>query len=257
MPALDVDLDLQPTRHEDGSVSYDVGGATVRVRRSGTGWDYTGPGGSAALHLEGLDGEGRHVDGRRGATGDSSPLRFGVRLAQDEAVARFATPVFVPRFARTELWIAWPLEVVVVAGDHEIDRLLPGRRQTLFGTVNEGRVLPTAVCEPVLGPADPALAGRPRAALSVRIHNRGKEPARLSRVPVNGALLALHRAGDSFAATAVKVDLQDGGQAEASAQAGLPPEGFTTVAEPPPQTGQIAQLGWLLDATRRSVEYPL
>ena len=180
-----------------------------------------------------------------------------MRVAADEAVARFGNPVFVPGSEAIDLWVAWPLEVVVLVGDdEELDRLSPGFRKTLFGTVSDGVVLPAAVCDALSGPDDAAVAARPLAALAVRVRNRSSNPATVSRVPVFGGSLALHRRGASFAVGGVRTEVHADGHAEATTKPANPPPGFTLVA--PARAAQHgSNLGWLLDATRRSVEFPL
>lgn len=240
--ARDLELPLEPERRDGGVVVLDVEGIPLTLTPRGSGWDYDRPGLARPIHV--AESAGRLP-------------RVRVRVADDEAVARFTYPVFLPGSEAVDLWVAWPLEVAVVVGeDDELDCLSPGRRQTLFGTVSEGRVLPAAVCAALTGPEDPAVSGRPLAALQVRVRNHGPDPVTVSRVPVFGGSLALHRRGASFAVGLARADITVGGNAEATTKPSDPPPGFSRVAGP-----RVAQhgsnLGWLLDATRRSVEFPL
>lgn len=182
-------------------------------------------------------------------------LRLGIGTGL--VIASLDAPtVIAPRTSGVEWWLSWPLAVEVVApGGEIIEQWRPGLRRTLFGAIHDGRVESTVRCT-ILPDLD-AAATSPPAALHVVVDSRAASPVTLRRFPVDEALLSLARAGPRFVCGSVRVRVEDGHRAEVEARPLPAIHGFTPVRRdrPPTSPDRVRTLNWLLDATRRSVEF--
>lgn len=225
-----------------GGYATSVAGVALRLQRAGAGWSYTrdGLGGALPLAAEAPD-----------------RLRLVARTGAGEAVLRLDPPLLVLPDDAVELWVAWPLEVSVQLWGPgparvEIDVFRPRFRRTVFGPVDTGRVLPAATSGPLDGPEAPREPGV--AALRVRATNRAGAVVQLRRALVDERAIGLWAQGDRLAAGDVNLTVRTEGMAEAHSAPGVVPAGWAEISAPDRAPG--AALAWLLDATRRSVEYP-
>ncbi len=184
-------------------------------------------------------------------------LRWELRLGQGTLLARLDAPVLVPPGQRLELWIAVPLERALGADGlrEALDTARPGCRRAVLGPVDTGQVYPSVPAPLLVGPEDPSLEGWTSAALRLRVQNRAEGPLTLRRVPVDETALGLWRRGERVAAGDVLVTLEADHRAEARSTAGEPPAGYAPVDEAAAARPGVPALSWLLETTRRSVEF--
>ncbi|RME24525.1 MAG: hypothetical protein D6798_11030 [Deltaproteobacteria bacterium] len=167
-----------------------------------------------------------------------------------------APTVIAPRTSGVEWWLSWPLAVEVIApGGEIIEQWRPGLRRTLFGAIHDGGVESTVRCTHL--PDPDATAMSPPAALHVVVDSRAAGPITLRRFPVDEALLSLARADRRFVCGSVRVRVEDGQRAEVETRPLPAIGGFAPVPRDRPASSpdRVPTLSWLLDATRRSVEF--
>lgn len=175
------------------------------------------------------------------------------RFGEGQGVAYFERPIALAGSQRLELWLEWPLELILAAGGLPVEYARPGARQTVLGTVEEGAVLPAFVCRSLTEPSE---LGPGAAALRVALHNDSNGPVVLKRCPVSETAVDVYLSGDTLLAGTQQVRVFEAGRAEAQSSPLSPPRGATLVrkgVEAPHRTG----LSWLLDSTRRSTEFQL
>lgn len=182
-------------------------------------------------------------------------LRWELRLGTETLLVALDTPVIVAAGGAQELWVEIPLVRALVAeGSPEpLDLLRPGARRAVLGRVDSGSVLPAVRGTLRQGPEDP-LRQPWTAALRVRVQSRAEVALTLRRVPVHEPTLRLWRRGELAACGDVGVVLEDGLQAEARAEPGDPPPGWQPVDDEPARAA-VPALSWLLDPSRRALEF--
>lgn len=229
---------IDPTSPADGARAWQLGDAHVHARRaSGDWWSVTRSWREAPVAVRG----GPHV---------------GVTLADGHTVAHLVDPLWLAPGEQADLWLTWPL-VVVVAGPSGavVDEHRPHVGRTLLGRVESGEVLPAVRCRALDGPLTaraPTLA-----ALQATLRNRGASPVVMRRFPVAEPALTLARGDGTFVAGHVEVSVHDGGAAESRVLDPSLPAGFAPLPKGPQDRGFPLKLDWLLDATRRSTEFQL
>lgn len=215
----------------------------VSLRRVDGGWIYERAGLAPTLHA---------------LSGDAPSLRFTARCPRDSAVARFDVPIQVPSKGSVDVVVEWPLEVVVRSLDGSwIDAFVPGRRRVLLGTVGEGRVLPASQARLLGRHDDGRLRGRAVAALPLTFTNRQDEVVTVFRVPIDGERMHLFAGDGRLALSRVKVTLRGTDRAAAEPGDGTPPPGYECVESGSRGATAATPFVWILDATRRSAEFPL
>ena len=191
-------------------------------------------------------------------SGDAASLRFTARRPRDSSVARLDVPIQVPPKASVDVVVEWPLEVVVTSSDGTLlDAFVPGRRSVLLGTVGEGRVLPASQSRLLGRHDDERLRGRAVAALPLTFTNRQDEAVTVFRVPIEGERMHLFACDGRLALSRVNVTLHGTDRAAAEPGATTPPQGYECVESGSRGATAATPFVWILDATRRSVEFPL
>lgn len=229
---------IVPTEHGPEQARWVLGTVELLASRSDGLWRLTRPWSRDSLVIEQLPA-------------------LALRLGTGDAVAHLVEPVVLQPRQEVLLWVSWPLELVVLGGEHVIDQHRPGMRRTLLGSVEDGRVLPAARAASVAGPSHAASPSH--AALRVELANRGATVVTLRRFPVAEGMLQLSRAGPCLAAGTVDIAVLDSIGAEAGVSALPALDGFQTVSSgtEAPRRPSGYRFGWLMDATRRSTEFQL
>jgi len=232
-------MDLVPTEELVDRRSWTIGELTIRATREPAGWRVERSDSSSAL----LSAE---------------PPRLRVGPGTGLVVASMETPLLVPKGSRVELWLSWPLSVEAVGPQGDVlDTWRPGLRRTLFGSVSDGRVEPALRCATLSSPLDNT--GPIHAALHVQLESHSDVPVTLRRFPVDESVLALASTGAQHICGTLRVRIRDPLHADVETEALPARPGFTPLPRPPAPTlpGRSASLSWLLDSTRRSVEFQL
>jgi hypothetical protein len=230
---------VEPVGTEGGVLVWAGLGGVVRAAKDGESWRFIRPGLDEELVLPW-----------------GAPPRLAVSLGRLPVMLRLQTPVIFGARERRTLWASWPLVVTLAVEPFgEVDRFRPGIRQTLLGTTESGVVLPALVSEVR---AERPLVDLPMASLRLHVENISDETVILRRAPIEEGGLGLFTNGGQLIAGDVTVKLVGGDRAESYAAPGQPPLGFQPVSsETPSSVRRRAPLEWLMDATRRSVEFKL
>ena len=90
------------------------------------------------------------------------------------------------------------------------------------------------------------------------MRNATDRPQALRRVPLDETRLAISSTDAGLVAGDVSVVIHSAEQAESTTTPGTPPPGAHPLISPPPdEAGTSGGLSWLLDGTRRSVDFQL